>query len=65
MADVVDREHEMIFRRDVARPLDPVGQPQQRDDMARAGFIDRGVQAREGADVDHEGHSSDSVETYL
>ena len=29
------------------RPLHPVDQPQQGDDMARSGLIDRGVQARE------------------
>jgi hypothetical protein len=54
--DVVDRQHEMVFRRDVARPLNPVGQPQQSDDMARPGLIDRGVKAREGTDVDHGGN---------
>jgi hypothetical protein len=59
--DVIHREHEMIFRRYVARPLDAVDQPQQRHDMACAGLVDRGVQAREGADVDHEGQSIESM----
>ncbi len=44
----------MVLGRDVARPLDPVGQPQQSDDVARPGLIDRGVQAGKGADVNHE-----------
>jgi hypothetical protein len=29
------------------RPLDPIDEPQQSDDMARSGLIDRSVQARE------------------
>ena len=43
--DVVDREHQMVLGRDVAWPLHPVDKPQQGHDMARAGLIDRGVQA--------------------
>ena len=45
--DVIDREHQMVLGRDVRRPLHPVDEPQQGDDMARAGLIDRGVQAGE------------------
>jgi hypothetical protein len=31
----------------MARPLDPIDQPQQGHYMARSGFVDGGVQARQ------------------
>jgi hypothetical protein len=43
--DVVNRKYKMIFRRDMCRPLHPVDQSQQGDNVARSGLIDRGVQA--------------------
>ena len=42
--DVVERQHEMVFRRDVCRARDAVGQPQQGDDVARPGLFDGGVE---------------------
>ncbi len=54
LGDVVDRKDQMIFRRDMARPLHAIGQPQQRDNVFGPGFIDGGVQAGEGTDVNHE-----------
>lgn len=51
--DVVHAEDQVIFRRDMIGALGAVGQPQQSDDMAGAGLGDRGVEACEGADVDH------------
>jgi hypothetical protein len=35
----------MIFRRDMLRPLHAVDQSQQSNDMARAGLVDRSVEA--------------------
>ncbi len=63
--DVVDREHEMVLGRDMARPLHPVGEPQQRDDMARPGLVDRGVQACERADVNHDDNENLILLSYL
>jgi hypothetical protein len=42
---VVDRKHQMVFRRNMARSLHAVDKPQQRDDMAGSGLIDRSVEA--------------------
>jgi hypothetical protein len=44
--DVIDRKDEVVLRRDVGRPLDPIDKPQQSYDMAGAGLIDRGMKAR-------------------
>ena len=43
--DVVDREHKMVFRRDMCRPLHPVDQPQQGNNVTCSGLVDRSVQA--------------------
>ena len=43
--DVIDRKYQMIFRRDMLRPLHAVDQSQQSNDMARAGLVDRSVEA--------------------
>ena len=51
--DVVDRKDEMVFRRDVGRPLDPVDEPQQSHDMPGAGLIDRRVKTSKRADMNH------------
>src|SRR6185437_12153334 len=51
--DVVDGKYQVVLGCDLTRPLDAVAQPQKRDDMARPGFIDRGVETREGTDVNH------------
>ena len=45
--DVVDREDEMVLFANVAGPLHAVDEPQQGDDMARAGLFDGGVQPGE------------------
>ena len=45
----------MVLGRDVAGPLHPVGEPQQRDDVAGAGCVDGVVQTGERADVNHDG----------
>ena len=52
--DVVHAEDQVVVRDDAVRPLHPVDHAQQRDDVARAGFVDGVVQAGEGADVNHE-----------
>ena len=44
---------EMILRRDAGRPLEAGLVADQRHDMARAGVLDRFVQARKRADVNH------------
>jgi hypothetical protein len=46
----------------MAGPFDSVGQPQQRDNMARAGLIDRGVKACKRTDVDHGAIERDSFD---
>jgi hypothetical protein len=43
--DVVDGEHQVVLRRYMAWPLNPVDKPQQCYKMLRAGLIDRCVQA--------------------
>ncbi len=44
--DVIDRKHKMIFRCDMGWPLHTIYKPQQGDDMACTGLVDRCVQAR-------------------
>jgi hypothetical protein len=43
--DVIDRKHKMIFRRDMRRPLHPVDQSEQGNDVLRSGLVDRSVEA--------------------
>ncbi len=43
----------MVGGHDASRPLDPVGVLEQRDDVERAGLLDRVVEACKRADVDH------------
>ena len=52
--DVVHAEDQVVGLDDAGGPLHAVDQPQQRDDVARAGFGDGVVQAGEGADVNHD-----------
>ena len=42
---IVDRKHQMVFRRNMARSLHAVDKPQQRDDMTGSGLINRSVEA--------------------
>ena len=51
--DVVHAQNEVVVRCDAPRSFDPVGIPEQRDDVPRSGRFDRLVQAREGTDVNH------------
>ena len=52
-ADVVHAQHEMVGLQDGLGAGDPVGVLEQGDDVKRAGFFHRIVEARQRADVDH------------
>ena len=60
LADVVHAQEEVVAGRDAGRSIEIVLDAQQGHDVARPGLVDRGLHAREGADVDDHGGESGS-----
>jgi hypothetical protein len=51
--DIIHSEHEVIGLQDMVWPLDPIRVPKQRDDVERAGLLDRVVKRCKRADMNH------------
>ena len=53
LADIVHAQDEMVALRHAGRAFEVIVDAEQGDDVARPGGLHRGMEPREGADVDH------------